>query len=188
MKRQRVLVGVAASVCLAVAGCGPTGSAATKPRGAFNQADADFVPAMNQLISQSTTLAEAAEQRAADPAVRRLATEMKTVQYPQLDTLIRLGDGIAKQPELHVVHDHGDSGSSIPGYLPEDDVDRMITLAGKRFDRAFLTLVIRHHDGAITVARTERAEGRSPEAKDLAAQLETTLGQQNSRARQLGAR
>lgn len=44
---------------------------------------------------------------------------------------------------------------------------------GVDFDRMFLPRMIRHHQGAIEMARTELAEGINPAARKLAKQVET---------------
>ncbi len=185
MKRPGAILAAIGALTIALAGCGSGADASSGSDAAFNQADADFIPAMNQVISQSTTLAETAEQQAADPAVRRFATSMKDAQYVQLDALVRLYEEAAKQPGLYFAHDHGESSSSIPGLLRREDVDRMTATRGRRFDRMFLTLAVRQQEGALALARTERAEGRSTATKELAAQVETMLSDQTAQLEQL---
>jgi uncharacterized protein (DUF305 family) len=182
MKHHVTQLCVAVTAALALAGCGgadqPEAAAEkSKEQAAFNQADADFIPAMNQLLGQATTVGETAEQQASNPRIKELAKAMKAAHYPQFDQLVARADEVSKQPGLQHTHDHGASAHTIPGYLNEADVDRMTAATGRSFDRAFVALMIEHHEGAITAARTEQEQGRHQATKDLARQIETTLTQ-----------
>jgi Domain of unknown function (DUF305) len=46
-------------------------------------------------------------------------------------------------------------------------------LSGKAFDKAFLQMMIPHHQGGITIAKTEQAEGSNGDAKALADSIVT---------------
>jgi uncharacterized protein (DUF305 family) len=182
MKHHVTQLCVAVTAALALAGCSGASQsevkdAAAKDQTKFNQADADFIPAMNQLLSQATTVGETAEQRAASPQVRELATTMNAAHFPQFDQIVARGQEVTTQPGLTHAHDHGESAHTIPGYLPETDIDAMTAAEGRSFDRAFLTLLIKHHDGAIVAARTEQDQGSHGPTKDLARQIEATLTQ-----------
>jgi uncharacterized protein (DUF305 family) len=47
-------------------------------------------------------------------------------------------------------------------------------LSGKPFDKAFLQMMTKHHQGAITMAKTEQAQGFSADAKALASSIVTS--------------
>ncbi|MFG3578765.1 DUF305 domain-containing protein [Micromonospora chersina] len=64
------------------------------------------------------------------------------------------GDGAAAVP----------AGADPTGRLP----------SGTDFDRQFLTMMIAHHEGAITMAKEEIARGAHPDATALARQIVTT--------------
>jgi uncharacterized protein (DUF305 family) len=44
-------------------------------------------------------------------------------------------------------------------------------LSDMAFDKAFLQMMIKHHQGAITMAKTEQAQGQSAGAKAMAADI-----------------
>ena len=48
------------------------------------------------------------------------------------------------------------------------------TLSGTAFDKTFLQMMIKHHQGAITMAKTEQAQGSSADAKALADSIVTS--------------
>lgn len=181
-------VATVAGVTLAACGGGDAEQPAAPEPAAFNQADADFLPAMNQLLGQATTLAETAEQKASSPQVKNLAASMNAAHYPQFDQILARMEDANKQEGLNHPHDHGESAHTIPGFLPEADVDRMDTARGRKFDQAFVTLMLRHHDGAITLARNQQAQGQHQPTKDLARQIEAALHQHKQELTRLAGR
>jgi uncharacterized protein (DUF305 family) len=53
-------------------------------------------------------------------------------------------------PEMHA----GMPMSMMPGMLTPEQMERLRTARGEEFDRAFLELMIQHHEGAITMVET----------------------------------
>ena len=53
----------------------------------------------------------------------------------------------------------------------DNDLETLANLQGDEFDQKFLTLMIAHHTGAIAMAKTEIADGKSSAAKKLAQQI-----------------
>nr|MBA2773528.1 DUF305 domain-containing protein [Nocardioidaceae bacterium] len=43
---------------------------------------------------------------------------------------------------------------------------------GAEFDQMFLTMMIKHHTGAIEMAKTEQSDGKNPDAVALAKEIE----------------
>jgi uncharacterized protein (DUF305 family) len=181
-----VMAVMAVMAALLLGGCGGDEPAA-QPEPRFNQVDADFIPAMNQLLSQADVFGEAAEQHAASAQVKELAEAMNAVHDAQFERLVALMDELARQEDLEAVHDHGDNAHTIPGYIDEADMDRLTQAKGPAFDRAFRVLVIQHHDGAIELARTEQAQGSHQPTKDLARQIEASLSDHKRKLARLGA-
>ncbi|WP_405093251.1 DUF305 domain-containing protein [Micromonospora sp. NBC_01392] len=80
---------------------------------------------------------------------------------------------------------HGDSASptssgmpgmdhGMPGMMSDVDMARLAASSGRDFDKQFLTMMIAHHEGAITMARTEAAQGANSDAKALAERISTS--------------
>jgi uncharacterized protein (DUF305 family) len=69
---------------------------------------------------------------------------------------------------------HGDMPDmgAMPGMMTAEDMARMQAATGAAFDRMFLEMMVRHHQGAVEMARTEQQQGLNPEAKALAATVE----------------
>jgi uncharacterized protein (DUF305 family) len=57
-------------------------------------------------------------------------------------------------PVYHAAHGHAHGvgmGVMMPGMLTEPDFQRLTSARGTAFDRLFLRLMIRHHEGALTM-------------------------------------
>ncbi|MEU6734607.1 DUF305 domain-containing protein [Streptomyces physcomitrii] len=67
---------------------------------------------------------------------------------------------------------HGDHGG-MPGMMTGAELKKLAAVSGKAFDTAFLELMVEHHQGAVRMARTERAEGAYGPAKEMAAEVIT---------------
>ena len=55
--------------------------------------------------------------------------------------------------------------------MTEEEMRKLEQASGAEFDRMFLEMMIRHHQGAIDMAKTEVAKGANPEAKALAQRI-----------------
>jgi uncharacterized protein (DUF305 family) len=76
------------------------------------------------------------------------------------------------------------SGRSIPGIMSGEDMAKLAAAPGGDFDRMFLTMMIAHHRGAVTMATAEERDGRYPPAQRLATTIRTSqtaeIGEMNS--------
>jgi uncharacterized protein (DUF305 family) len=108
--------------------------------------------------------------------VRRIAFEMNNYQGPELDQLRRWarswGSGMA------MTHRTGGTAGGPMGMPADDDLARLKASRGPAFDRLFLTLMITHHEGAVTMARAEVVSGNVPAAVVMAGQIVTVQQQQ----------
>ncbi len=188
MKRVLAL-SAAALIGLVVAGCANDSGtpAASSPSAAtttstststeHNIADTQFAQQMIPHHRQAVEMADLAATRADSAAVKALAVQIKTAQDPEIQTMSgwltawgekvpQPGDdpGMGGMPGM----DHG----SMPGMMSSAEMARMASLRGAAFDKVFLTMMIAHHTGAITMARTEQDTGLNPDAKALAAKIE----------------
>ena len=62
-----------------------------------------------------------------------------------------------------------DMGSD--GMMSQQDMDALTNASGPDASRLFLTQMIQHHEGAITMATTEAEEGKATEAVALAKKI-----------------
>jgi uncharacterized protein (DUF305 family) len=54
------------------------------------------------------------------------------------------------------------------GMMTVEEMDELGTMTGADFDRMWMEMMIRHHEGAIEMAETVKADGSDPEVLALA--------------------
>jgi uncharacterized protein (DUF305 family) len=148
----------------------PAASDSARAGAEFNSADVDFATGMIPHHRQAIEMAEMATNEATDDEVTKLATQIKVAQDPEIEALSGMledwgkpvpaaGDGVAG---------HGGHDGSMPGMMSEDEMGNLSEATGTEFDRMWAEMMIRHHEGAVEMAQTEMADGKNPEARELA--------------------
>jgi len=163
MRRRTILLAVAA--VLAPAGCGADPQPATP---GFNDTDVMFAQMGLQHIRQGEPVVKLAERRAADPAVRKLAAELRGQWRTEAQTLTgrltRWGRPLTADPDAGAHAGHGDLHS-----LRDSDIAELTAARGEAFDRTALSLLLGHLHNGVETARMETAGGSDPEVINLAA-------------------
>ncbi|MFJ6198730.1 DUF305 domain-containing protein [Micromonospora sp. NPDC092111] len=194
LARRAALAGVSLTAALALAGCGgdhSTGAGHGRPaagstggtpaNASTGVADADvmFAQMMIPHHQQAVRMSELAESRARDPEVKQLAAQIKAAQAPEIATmtgwLTAWGRPVPSGSPADG-HRPGGMDHGMPGMMSDADLVKLESAAGQEFDRQFLTMMIAHHEGAVSMARTESTDGAHPDARALAERIVT--GQQ----------
>jgi uncharacterized protein (DUF305 family) len=153
----------------------PSAPASAAPGLEHNQADLTFAQSMIPHHQQAVEMADLAQTRASDPKVKALADKISKAQGPEITTmsgwLAAWGGPGASMP---AGESHGDMGEmgTMPGMMTAEEMAGMQSATGAAFDRIFLQMMIKHHQGAVEMARTEQQQGLNPDAKALAATVE----------------
>lgn len=63
---------------------------------------------------------------------------------------------------------------AMPGMMTDAQMSQLTAATGAAFDKLFLQMMIVHHQGALTMAQTETAQGGNPEALALAKSITTS--------------
>jgi uncharacterized protein (DUF305 family) len=194
-RSTRAAVGILA-LALALSACGgsaaPTGSTAASEAPAsapadagaeHNDADIRFAQMMIPHHQQALEMAETALQRTQNAEVRALAEQIQSAQDPEITTLSGFLEswGAAPADEGMAGMDH----SGMSGMMGQGDMDALAGASGAAFDTMFLEMMIAHHEGAITEAEREVAEGANTQAKELAAQIVSDQTAEIEQMRQL---
>jgi uncharacterized protein (DUF305 family) len=123
----------------------------------YVQADVDFMTGMIGHHAQAVLIARWAPTHDASPALRALAARIAVAQQDEIAFMQRWLRARGKpvpsaEPDPHAHHgaDHG-AHASMPGMLSAAQLDSLNAARGPAFDRLFLTYMIRHHEGAITM-------------------------------------
>jgi uncharacterized protein (DUF305 family) len=176
---QHLTVAALGAAALALAGCGQSEEPApaadttaaptvTDGAAAFNDGDVEFVQGMIPHHDQALQMADIA----LDPTVgaggevRALAEEVRAAQDPEIELMTRWLNEWG-QP-MHMDTSDGHDMSSMEGMMSDADMEALAAARGDDFDRMWLEMMIRHHEGAIATAETAKAEASNPEVIELA--------------------
>ena len=168
------LVPTVVLLALAAAGCGTddpsidAGSVAAD----HNAADVEFAQGMIPHHEQAVEMADVAITKAASPAIKDLAATIKQAQGPEIVTMRGWLDGWGEKAEA--AGGHGTDMEMSSGTMSDQEMGELEKASGAAFDRLFLTMMVRHHKGALEMATTELDEGKYPPAKALASQITTS--------------
>lgn len=151
---------------------------------AHNDADVTFaqgmIPHHQQAIEMSDMLLG---KQGIDPTVVSLAEQIKSAQGPEIEQmqawLEEWGAGATPMPSSTVMPGHDMSGGAdmdeMPGMgggghgmMSDADMAALQNAQGADAGRLFLTQMIEHHKGAITMAQQEIDTGQFPQAVGLA--------------------
>ncbi|MEU5115324.1 DUF305 domain-containing protein [Streptomyces longwoodensis] len=151
----------------------PAASAAASP-GQHNAADVAFAKGMVPHHRQAVEMADLAPGRARSAEVKKLAADIKKAQDPEIEKLSGWLTSWGEDVPAAGAMDHSPHGGASGGMMTMQEMDQLEKASGKAFDTAFLDMMIKHHDGAVAMARTEKAEGASPDAKAMADAIVTS--------------
>ena len=139
---------------------GETGSIANAA--AYRDEDVAFMTDMVGHHAQALRMAQLAPERAKDERVKRLAERIAAGQGAEIDAMQRWleAQGLPRADEQASEHSAGhEESGTMPGMPDADDMTRLVAAKGTAFDRLFLELMVRHHEGALAMA--EQAVGAS---------------------------
>lgn len=130
-------------------------------RMSFTQADVDFMVGMIGHHAQALIMSDMAPTHGASPAVQTLAARIINAQKDEIASMQRWLDRRGQPvPEVHIdgldlmIHgagDHHHDHSEMPGMLSRAQLEELDAARGETFDRLFLTYMIQHHSGAVTM-------------------------------------
>ncbi len=178
MKRMAMAVIVLLAGAGALAGCGGDGDSSAGSADT-NPADVAFARGMIPHHEQAVEMAELARTRAGSAEVRDLARRIAAAQEPEITQMQGWLEDWGQQGTDGggMGHDsgHGDDGDgSGTGMMSEADMKSLEDSSGAEFDEMFLSMMIEHHEGAVSMARTELRDGQNDAARQLAREIMKT--------------
>lgn len=145
-------------------------ASATTAAGPHNDADVMFAQAMIPHHQQAVAMSDMILAKdGIDAEVTDLATQIKAAQAPEIAQMSGWLAGWGENPSPSMGMDHDMGG----GMMSQADMDALDQASGKDATRLFLTGMVTHHKGAITMAQNEVANGQNPEAVALAQKIIT---------------
>lgn len=134
-------------------------------RMSFTDADVAFMTGMIGHHAQALIMSRLAPKNNASPEIQRLAARIINSQQDEIKSMqtwlerrdqpvpeIRI-NGINLM--IHGVNGHGSHDhTDMPGMLSDEQLQQLSEARGREFDRLFLTYMIAHHQGAVTMVDT----------------------------------
>jgi uncharacterized protein (DUF305 family) len=155
---KAVLALFALVLTVGLAACGEDEDTATVSGGAeaaANGTDRAFAAEMVPHHRSAVEMAEIARERAERPETKQLAEDIVTLQNEEIEQL----EAIDRRLEEAGVEPRGMGMSDLDMGM---DMDASALEDAEPFERAFIDMMIPHHQGAIMMARMELAEGEDP--------------------------
>jgi uncharacterized protein (DUF305 family) len=175
--KHRAGRGTRALLFLAASGCGPAAGTpvATAPRPqasateasaqadsvrrSYTHADVEFMTHMIHHHAQAIAMARLVPSHGASRPIRILSERIINAQQDEIATMQQwLRDRNLPVPDpdpaaLTLHPNGGEQGMLMPGMLTGDQMRQLDAAQGAEFDRLFLTFMIQHHRGALTMVR-----------------------------------
>ncbi|MFJ6072217.1 DUF305 domain-containing protein [Streptomyces sp. NPDC093065] len=128
-----------------------------------NSADVSYARMMIQHHAQALEMTELVPEQAQSSQVKKLAERISAAQGPEIKAM----EGWLETNGKKVTgggHDH----AAMPGMATEAQLKKLRAAEGKSFDRLFLTLMITHHEGAVSMATDVKSEGNNVLIEEMA--------------------
>lgn len=126
--------------------------------------DVAFLEAIVPHHQQTVTMTDQATTRAASPQVKDLAARIGREQTAEVDQGNQLLDTLGQpRPQAGSLNDVSEAGMFTPPQL-----DALAATAGAGFDRMFLQMMIKHHEGGVSLSQSVLGNGQNPQVKQFA--------------------
>lgn len=123
----------------------------------YTAADIHFMSAMIGHHAQAIAIAEWAPTHDANPSIRLLAERIINGQQDEI-AIMQRWLRVRRQPVpdartigMKMMMNGVEHAMSMPGMLTEDQMKELEKARGKEFDRLFLSMMIQHHRGAVSM-------------------------------------
>jgi uncharacterized protein (DUF305 family) len=134
------------------------------PQGAiFTEADVRFMQGMIAHHAQAVHMTRMAVAAGASPRLLKLAQK---IDLSQAGEIVLMQDWLRANGQF-VPDTSSWRTMSMPGMLTMEELARLEAARGAEFDRLFLTLMIRHHEGAIAMVADLLATPRAGQDVDV---------------------
>ena len=137
----------------------------------FNDADVAFLQGMYPHHAQAVEMTDMVPGRTTNPDVLALAVQIEAAQQPEMDqmaALLKTWGQSAPSARMAEMGHGGMDHSGMDGMMTADQMAELGGLSGPDFDRMWMTMMIEHHEGAVTMSQAVIADGISPEVRTMA--------------------
>lgn len=133
----------------------------------LNLDDATWLAMMNAHHQQAIDMSDLSLTQTKNKEIKDLATSIRAAQYPELEYM----NGLLYEGGYREPIDVSSHMSHMQGMLNEQQFAELGALSGSAFDKAFLTAMIAHHEGAVSMSQNIIVSGTNAKVKELAAKI-----------------
>jgi uncharacterized protein (DUF305 family) len=132
----------------------------------YADADVKFMQSMIGHHAQALEMTALLPSRTAHEEMKLLAKRIEVSQTDEIKMMQRWLE--ARGLEAPSVHAHHAAGATLmPGMLTPDEMSRLADAKGAAFDRLFLELMIKHHEGALIMVKDLLAQTGAAQGSDI---------------------
>lgn len=137
-------------------------------------AEVVFVQMMIPHHAQALEMSALAPDRASDERVRSLASRIDTAQKVEIAAMRSWLERNPKAVLKAHGRNHGAHTTGMPGMATPQQIEQLRDARGAAFDELYLTLMITHHQGAITMVKDVLGKGTDVTVQEMARDVEST--------------
>ncbi|MFJ6357571.1 DUF305 domain-containing protein [Pseudarthrobacter oxydans] len=146
-------------------GSGMMASSSPAAAAEHNAADTMFSQMMIPHHTQAVEMSELMlKKQDIPPQVSALASKIKAAQGPEIE---KMTGWLSSWNEPTMAPSGHSMGGGMDGMMGEEDMKKLDAAQGADAAKLFLTQMIAHHEGAVTMAKTETTDGKNPDAVQL---------------------
>ncbi|PKV96141.1 uncharacterized protein (DUF305 family) [Amycolatopsis echigonensis] len=164
---------LAASLLLGACGGPESPTPAPSSQAGHNAADVAFAQQMIPHHQQALEMAKMVPSRSSDPKVVDLAGRIDRAQDPEIRQMQGWLKAWGVAATSHAMPGGHEMSGDHPmtGMMSDADMKSLDAAKGPAFDRSWLDMMVKHHQGAVEMAKTELAQGSDAGAKALARKI-----------------
>ncbi len=173
---KRAFIGGLVLAMIATACGGGSGSDSVGGSDAHNDKDIAFAQEMIVHHEQAVVMAQIAQDQTSSDEIRDLAARIEDAQTPEIESMQGWLEewGASESPDGMGGMDHGNAGGEMAGMMSDEEMSELASARSSELDAMFLTMMIEHHEGAVSMAEEEIENGEWSEAVDLAESIKST--------------
>ncbi len=174
MRAAGLLLSVTSAACGSVTA---QAQAAPQPQPRHSEADVRFITGMIGHHAQALEMVALVRDRATRADIKLMAERIEVSQRDEIALMERwLRARGHPEPSADSAHAHHDrTHAQMPGMLTPEEMQRLAAASGPEFDRLFLELMIRHHEGALAMVAElfgTRGGGQESEVFHIASEVD----------------
>jgi uncharacterized protein (DUF305 family) len=156
------LLAALAVIALVVVAVGIGGDDEQATSASGNAADATFIADMTAHHRGAIEMARIAQHRAGHQEIRRLADDIVAAQEGEISVMRTI------RRDMHDMDEHGNGQEGMSDAEMGMDMDPAMLEDAAPFDRAFIDMMVPHHEGAVAMAEQLLEDGEQPALRNMA--------------------